>query len=227
MRGFKDRILDQLPAVKMPTLGKIVDIPVYLIHNSPDPEDYFFIFDFEQFVERSRSGVFVRPRLKVWAGRSDFARRRFARQFRESFAREFEAARRALDQGSKTELGWFGQVVGTGLGVASGTVSGFIALVVLALATTAGNAIWSALPNRPRFRRTKTDEERLEESIAETQSKVDGALAAMEVTLHPELHRHAYRGTTPGPRTGMDTEAWPLPPFVSEHLNDRKSTSWW
>jgi len=207
MRGLKDRILDHLPDVKMPTLGKSVDIPVYLIHNSPDPEDYFFIFDFEQFVETSRSGMFVRPRLKVWAGRGDFARRRFARQFRESFSREFEAARRALAQGSKSEIGWLGQVVGAGLGVASGTVPGFIALVVLALATSAGNTIWSALPNRPRLRRTKTDEEKLEESIAETQSKVDGALATMEVTLHPDLYHHAYRGATPGPRTGMNADA--------------------
>lgn len=227
MRGIKDRIWEQLPNVKMPSLGKTVDIPVYVIHNSADAEDYFFIFDFEQFVERSRAGMFVRPKLKVWAGRNDFARRRFARQFRESFSREFEAARAALAKGNEKELGWLGQLVGLGIGVAAHTVPGAIALLVLTIATSAGSAIWSALPNRPRLRRTKTEEEKLEDSIAETQGKVDGALAAMEVTLHPELHRHAYRGTRPGPRTGMETEAWPLPSFVSEHLNDKQSTSWW
>lgn len=227
MRGLRDRILDQLPTVKMPTIGKTVDVPVYVIHNSTDPEDYFFIFDFEQFVERSRSGMFVRPRLQVWAGRSDFGRRRFARQFRESFSREFESARTALAQTDTSNFGWMGQFVGAGLGAISGSLPGFIALIVLALATSVGSAIWSALPNRPRLGRTKSDEEKLEDSIADTQRKVDAALAAMDITVHPQLHRHAYRGAPPGPRTAMDADAWPLPSFVTEHLNDKKSTSWW
>ena len=86
-RKALDRLKDQLPVVKAPTLGTTVDVPVYVIHNSADAEDYFFIFDFEQFVERSRSGIFVRPKLKVWAGRNDFGRGAFARQFRGSLMR--------------------------------------------------------------------------------------------------------------------------------------------
>ncbi|MEO1638992.1 MAG: hypothetical protein AAFU41_07055 [Pseudomonadota bacterium] len=226
MRGVFDKITGALPEVKMPTIGKSVDVPVYVIHNSADAEDYFFIFDFEQFVERSRSGMFVRPRLLVWAGRGDFGRGAFARQFRESFAREFDVARKALSEGETKDVGWFGQVVGLGLGAAAQSIPGMVALIVLALATSAGGAIWARLPNRPRFRKTVSPEEKLEARIAETQGKVDAALAGMEVTLHRELYDHARKF---GPVAGgdLDYDAWPLPDYVRKHLTDQASTSWW
>lgn len=208
----------------MPTLGKTVDIPVYVIHNSPDPEDYFFIFDFEQFVERSRSGMFVRPRLKVWAGRDDFARRTFARQFRESFAREFDAARQAMATGKASGGGWFSWDLGKDL--ITGAVSSFVANIVLLVALSAGKMVWSALP-LPGFLRGKSDSEKLESSIEETQAKVDQALVDMEVTLHRTLFDHAFKDGTPGSRRALDYDAWPLPTFVAEHLTDKQSTSWW
>lgn len=224
MRGLKDRLWDNLPSVKMPTLGKTVDIPVYVIHNSPDPEDYFFIFDFEQFVERSRSGMFVRPRLKVWAGRDDFARRAFARQFRESFGREFDAARQAMSAGNTSGGGWFSWDLGKDL--ITGAVSNFVANVVLLVALSAGKMVWSALP-LPGFLRGKSDGEKLESSIEETQAKVDQALVDMEVTLHLELYQHACRDAGQGSRRQMDYDAWPLPAYVANHLTDQESTSWW
>jgi len=216
-RSIKDRLLDQLPSVKMPTLGKTVDIPVYVIHNSPDAEDYFFffIFDFEQFVERSRSGMFVRPRLKVWAGRNDFASGAFARQFRESFAREFDAARQAMAAGGRSGGGWFSWGIGKDL--ITGAVSGFVANIVLLVALSAGKMVWSALP-LPGFLRGKSDGEKLEQSISETQSKVDQALAEMEVTLHRELFDHAFQDGSSRSRRDL---------FVAKHLTDQASTSWW
>lgn len=223
MRSLKDRLMGQLPDVKLPTLGKPVDIPVYVIHNSGDPEDYFFIFDFEQFVERSRSGIFVRPRLKVWAGRSDFGRGAFARQFRTSFAHEFDAARAALAAGGGKKNGWFSW--GLGKDLLTGAISGFVANIVLLIATSAGKAILSQLP-LPGFLREKSDTEKLEASIADTQGKVDAALAEMEITLHRELYDHACKHG-PLSQRDMDYDAWPLPDFVRDHLTDRSSTSWW
>ncbi len=222
-RGIRERLWDQLPQVKMPTLGKIVDIPVYLIHNSADAEDYFFIFDFEQFVERSRTGMFVRPKLKVWAGRHDFGRAAFARQFRESFAQEFDAARAALAAGGGKKNGWFSWSLGKDL--LGGAVSGFVANIVLLVAMSAGKMVWSALP-LPGFLREKSDGEKLESNISETQTKVDTALAGMEVTLHRELYDHA-RKFGPISQRDMDYDAWPLPAFVRNHLTENGSTSWW
>jgi len=223
MRSLKDRILDQMPAVKMPSLGKTVDIPVYLIHNSADGEDYFFIFDFEQFVERSRSGMFVRPRLQVWAGRNDFGRGAFARQFGTSFAREFDAARAALAASGGQKNGWFSW--GMGKDLLTGAISGFVANIVLLVATSAGKKILSALP-LPGFLREKSDAEKLEANIADTQGKVDAALAEMEITLHRELYDHA-RKHGPLSQRDMVYDAWPLPSFVRDHLSDESSTSWW
>ena len=224
VRGIKDRIWNQVPALKLPTLGKTVDIPVYVIHNGSDPEDYFFILDFEQFVERSKSGIFVRPRLKVWAGRSDFARGAFGRQFRESFAHEFEHARQANSNANKSGSGWLGWDVAAGS--IPEAIGVFAAYVVLLVASSAGRVVWSALPI-PRFLRGKSAAEKVENEIAETQNRVDTALAAMEVTLHKDLHRHAKRDGAQVSIQGMTRDDWPLPRFVSEHINDRKSTSWW
>ena len=78
--GVAER-LASISLPELPRLGREAVIPVYVVHNSGDAEDYFFIFDFEEFVVRSREGVFVRPRLRVIAGRDDFDRADFAREF--------------------------------------------------------------------------------------------------------------------------------------------------
>lgn len=217
------KVAERIPNFEIPSIGKSVEIPVYLIHNSTNAEDYFFIFDFEQFVEQSKSGVFVRPKLLVWAGRDDFQRRAFARSFRESFTREFDLARSALSAGGQ-KAGWFswgGLRDAVSLGGAS-----FVANVVLLVGMSAGKMILSSLP-LPNIFQEKSDETKLEDSIAQTQSKVDEALEGMEVKLHRELWSHAWRGATPGSMSGMDKDAWPLPDQVRQHLHDGKSGSWW
>ncbi len=204
-----------VPEISLPKLGREVEIPVYLIHNSVDAEDYFFIFDFEQFEERSREGVFARPKLKIRAGWEDFSRRTFARSFREAFAREFEVTRAAQAAGSGKARGWFGW--GWGAGGLDGLVAAFVVNVLLLVATSAGSAVWKGL-GLDGLWRGKSDTEKLEVSIAQTQGPVDAALELLEIRLHIELYRHAWRGGAPGPLKGMDYEAWPLPASISRHL---------
>lgn len=223
-KKLTQRVKSTLPQISWPSLGRTVEIPVYVIHNSRDAEDYFFIFDFEEFVEKSREGMFVRPRLKVWAGRDDFERRVFARHFRESFTVEFDAARAALARGEDAAQGWFSWG-GLKELVTSGGAS-FVANVVLLVGVSAGRMIWEALP-LPKIFAGKSDQAKLDAAIAETQLKVDDALSQMTVTLHQELWTHAYRGGAPGPMTGMDRDGWPLPAHVREHLTDGTSSSWW
>lgn len=225
-REFVDRVRGTLPEFEWPTLGRQVDIPVYVIHNSADAEDYFFIFDFEEFVERSREGIFVRPALKVLAGRSDFSRTLFARQFREAFAREFDAARQALQAEKKKGqgIGWLGWDLG--FDAVSSLVASFVANVVLLLALTTGRAVLNLLPI-PGWARGKSKDVKLEDQIDATQQKVDEALERIDVTLHRDLYNHAWRGQAPGPLTGMDYDAWPLPGHVASHLEDGTSGSWW
>lgn len=215
--------MPRLPS--LPTLGREVEIPVYVIHNSEDAEDYFFIFDFEEFVGRSREGMFVRPKLKLWAGRDDFDRTGFARQFRQSFAKEFEAARVQLAT-QKAGGGWFGWLTGLGNDIVGGPLALFVANVVLLVGLSAGRMVLSQILPAA-LTRTKSDAAKLEDSIEETKQKVDAALHEIEIVLHIELYRHAYRGQAPGRLVGMDHDAWPLPDFVLAHLNDNQSASWW
>jgi hypothetical protein len=221
LEGLRKSVEHRLDA--LPTIKKTVELPVYVIHNSPDAEDYFFIFDFEDFVEASRSGLFVAPKLRVWAGRSDFRRRMFARQFRESFAREFDIARAQLAAQEPEKQGWFG-FLRNAIGDAA-SLSQIVSNVVLLVGVGAGKMILSrVLPKA--WLTGKSDERKLEEAIADTQSKVDAALENIEITLHPELYSHAYQGQPPGRLSGMDYDAWPLPGFVKHHLGAGKSRSW-
>ena len=218
--------LPEIALPDLPSLGKDVALPVYVIHNSTDPEDYFFIFDFEQFVEQTRAGVFVRPRLDVWAGRDDFDRAVFARQFRQSFAREFEIARLQLAHQSEKSGGWFSFLRGTFGDLKSGSLSGFAANVILLVATSAGQKLLGQiLPQR--WLAGKSDTAKLEQNINETQTKVDTALAGLEIRVHGDLQAHAFPGNPSGPRAPVDENAWPLPAYVAEHLGDGVSGSWW
>lgn len=229
MKSIKDKITETASALKLPALpalGRDVALPVYVIHNSGDAEDYFFIFDFEDFVEQSRQGWFVRPKLEVWSGRSDFNRRAFARQFRSSFAQEFELARQELAARKDVKTGWFGGLPGFFRDIAAPSLPGLLANLVLLVALSAGTKILTQiLPTHWTVK--KTDAQKLEDGIRETKDKVDLALGQIEITLHMDLYRHAYRGEPPGRLTGVDYDAWPLPAYVQQHLLDGTSGSWW
>ncbi|MEM8849000.1 MAG: hypothetical protein AAGE03_03085 [Pseudomonadota bacterium] len=211
-----DRARAALPRFALPEIGRAVEIPVYVIHNSPDAEDYFFIFDFEQFVERSRAGLFARPKLKVWAGRDDFDRRSFARQFRQGFAREFDMARALPAEESSKKRGWLGWLPAPTdlIGLASTLATN----VVLLVALSAGKLVFGEW-RRPGWLQRRSEAEALEAAIAETQGKVDAALERVEIVLHMELYRHAWRGKPGGRLKGMDYDAWPLPHSVARHLD--------
>ncbi|MEM7470795.1 MAG: hypothetical protein AAF340_05530 [Pseudomonadota bacterium] len=217
------RLRKSLPLPDIPQIGRSVDVPVYMIHSGADAEDYFFIIDFEQFVEHSRKGLFVRPKLNVSAGRDDFDRAAFAQRFRENFAREFDLARSALSQ-SDESAGWFSWAGLKDL-VSSGGAS-FVANVVLLAGLSAGKMIWSAL-SLPAIFEERSKKSQLEDAITATQSKVDEALAAMDVIVHRQLWEHAQKHGATLPKPELDINAWPLPEHVSNHLNDGKSSSWW
>lgn len=219
------RVVETLSGI---TLASDVEIPVYLIHNTPDAEDYTFLIDFERFLRESKSGLFARPVLKIWAGRSDFDRATFARNLREAFSHEF-ARMRAGAKTPKSE-GWFSLKFNDLL---SGTAAvHFVGTVVLYVAVTGGKmaagGIAGALGLDRAVRWIRGDKaSRIEADIAARQRVVDAALAETRIVLHRDLYIHAYRGTDPGPLTGIDHDAWPLPDYVTAHLHDRKTSSWW
>ncbi len=220
---IKKNLMGYLPEFRLPDLTKKAEISVYMIHNSVDPEDYFFLFDFEEFVDRSEAGFFVKPALKVFSGRDDFSRTRFAREFREVFASEFDRMRSELAS-KKGKRGWLDW--NFGINTALDVIGGLVANLVLAVALQVGQRVLSGIA-LPKLLTGRTAEAKLADEIDKTKQKVEGALAEIEVTLHPELYQHAYRDGVLGKNTAMDRDAWPLPEFVRVHLRDERSGSWW
>ncbi|MEL7115684.1 MAG: hypothetical protein AAGP08_08840 [Pseudomonadota bacterium] len=225
-RDLMNRAEDALPQIDVPSLGKEVALPVYVVHNSRDAEDYFFIFDFEHFVEGTRAGWFVRPKLTLWAGRSDFARSRFARQFRESFAREFDIARAQLAAQEAKPQGWFGYLSTSVRDLRGRSLSDLVANIVLLVATSTGKAVLRhILPQG--WLSAKSDAAKLEDGIETTRAQVDAALMNLDIRLHPELYAHAYRDGPQGRNADLDRAAWPLPAYVRQHLHDQTGGAWW
>jgi hypothetical protein len=220
MVSFSD-FRDALSGLSLPTLGKETEIAVYMVHNSDDAEDYFFLFDFEEFADRSRAGIFVRPVLRVYAGRDDFSRATFSREFRAVFAREFDRMRSELAKG-RGKMGW----LTWGSNSVMDLIGGFVANLVLAVALSLGKQVLSMV-GLADILKGRSAEAKLADEIDRTKGKVETALSALEVTIHPELYEHAYRHGLKGPISGMDRAAWPLPDFARAHLTDGESGSWW
>lgn len=216
-------VTDWILGISMPSLMSEVEIPVYMIHNSPHPNDYFFLFDFEEFVDRSAKGFFVRPMLRVFAGRDDFSRSQFASDFRQVFSHEFDRMRDEMSQ-STGKRGWLDWNIG--IGAVSDMVGGFVANLVLAVALSVGKKLIGQI-SLPNLFKGKSTEAKLVDEIDRTKTLVEAALERIEITLHRELYDHAYRDGPMGKISGLDREAWPLPGYVRRHLEQGKSGAWW
>lgn len=207
----------QLPS--FPSFTREVPIAAYLVHRSDDPEDYFFLFEFGEFVERSKAGFLVRPKLQVIAGRQDFNRATFARHMREAFGREFEGMRAAL--GNPAKGSWFSLEWLELLKSPTALVSSVMANTVLLVATTAGKSLL------PAWMKGRSKEVRLEDEISGLKSRIDTALAEMSITIHPDLQLRCHRLGGVFPYVEDTEENWPLPPYVAEHLDAGEGGAWW
>lgn len=217
--------LPDLP--EMPQVLPRAEVPVYLVHQGRGAEDYFFVFDFEDFVTRSKTGVFVRPALTLFAGRDDFDRAVFAGHFRESFARAFDEMRLALkaeQEAAGTRWGWLGWVPDVAL--IAGPALGAVGLFVMAVAVLAGRAVLPVV-KLPAWARRKSPEARLEDEIEGLKGRVDQALRRIDVQMHPELQLQAIRKGGPGDPDAIVFGDWPLPAHVMAHLEDGQSVAVW
>ena len=221
VRGALDTAWDQLPEFNLTT---DVEIPVYVIHHGPDAEDYEILCDFVGFMTANQKGFLARPVLRVWAGRQDFQKYLFARRLREDFTAQFEVLRLAL-RAERESSGWGFPTVGEVFLFGAQLTGQIVAALLLWIATETGRAaigqITQILRNSTlgKLVRGKSTEEQLEDLIDEKKAVIDEGLARLEITLHRDLYLHAWRGQSPGPMTGMDRDAWPLPGFVSERLD--------
>jgi|GEM_PF-2424898 len=225
---LSSEVTRHLPEVQSLSLARRAEIPVYIIHGSTDPEDYVFLFDFGAFMSESRQGMFVRPALKLWAGRDDFARRAFARKLRAGFAREFERmeAEKHAELEARGKRSWLSYLPGMELALLAG--AGFMQTPVLFMAVTTGRAALGEVQRM--LRMVRSDKSHLAELDREVEAKkaeIDAALMDIDISLHRDLYVHAWRGHAPGSLSGLDYDAWPLPAEVAKHLDDGVTRGWW
>ena len=222
LSDLADAAWEQVPEV---SLTSEVEIPIYLIHQGPGAEDYEILCDFAAFMAANQKSFLARPVLKVWAGRQDFERHLFARELRQAFSDQFEklrAAERAERERTSWSLPSVGDGVLWGLSLTGNIVGGILLWIATETGRTAlgrirevvgGSIVGKALNG-------ESAEDRLEELIDEKKEVVDAALSRLDITLHRDLWARAWRGQAPGPMTGMDRDAWPLPDFVQERMQD-------
>ncbi|MEM7642204.1 MAG: hypothetical protein AAF366_06710 [Pseudomonadota bacterium] len=178
-------------------------VSVWLLHPDRRPDYYETVFDFADFVEKTRERT---PRLIVWTGRLDLDEAGLRGTLRRIVSAEIDAARAQLASGGEMAAD---REVRQGMGlvltlVAQGTL--------LAMRATPAGLAMSALLGasglliaRDRERPDPDALATLEAEIARVQHATDAALERMELRLHPDLAAE-----------GGDPEAWPLPLAVRE-----------
>lgn len=219
-------------------------VPAYIVHDSADADDYSIYFQVREITENLRKGVFVRPKIELWSGRSDLNRARLSKNLRHEFVRQLEKdkqerlqkfndERQALagsGEPVKTSLAakisWLGSAVAATLLVANPIAD----VIILFIAVTSGKAAlmdmikmlklgvssWSA---------EKTDaakESELEEMVDSKTNAIDQALENIEIRLHPLMYKaaHDHYGLAATSARGLVTDADPLPEFIETMVQD-------
>ena len=221
LKGALNTAWDQIPDV---SLISDIEVPVYVLHHGPGAEDYELLCDFETFMKESQSGLLKRPALRIWAGRSDFERHLFACHLREAFSNQFDMVRNAhRAEAEARRKSWLqfpslSELILMGLTGAAGLAGSLLLYLATSMGGKALEDIFARLKSA--VGASSDPEQELEKLIAEKKSTIDEGLARIEISLHRDLYAYAWRGQRPGPMTGIDRDAWPLPGFVRERMDD-------
>ena len=90
---FLDRIFPECP------------VPAFMLPTGPSPEDYVLIFQFDEVLDKLKSGVLVRPKIEVWAARKDDRDpERFRQELKQGFECQFNEARAKLIKARQPEI---------------------------------------------------------------------------------------------------------------------------
>jgi hypothetical protein len=68
-------------------------VPLFLLPVGGKPDEFICIFDFEEVATKLQSGILVRPRIEVWAGRDDLNRGHLGIVLRDEFTRQLHEKR--------------------------------------------------------------------------------------------------------------------------------------
>ena len=72
-------------------------VPAFMLPTGPYAEDYVFVFQIEEMLDNLQSGVFVRPKIEIWAARdSGYNLEHFIEELEQDFVRQFNEVQESL-----------------------------------------------------------------------------------------------------------------------------------
>ena len=80
-------------------------VPAFMLPTGPYAEDYVFVFQIEEMLDNLQSGVFVRPKIEIWAARdSGYNLEHFIEELEQDFVRQFNETREELEKANEAQI---------------------------------------------------------------------------------------------------------------------------
>ena len=184
----------------------------------PGIEDYTFVFQMEEMLDTLRSGVFVRPKIEVWAARhSGFDAEHFIEELEQDFKRQFNEAQESLSKAfqphiqrlESKERHLSAEIRREATGATLRSAANWTALTLLL--TPAGALLLIGLGMRPRlnlfglladYMRTRGERDQFVEQFNDELKKLNSemhgknkamqrAVRRLEVKVHPRIQEIA------------------------------------
>ena len=90
-------VLSQLKSMSIDKVFPECPAPPFMLPTGLGVEDYVIVFDLDEITNRLRSGLFVRPKIEVWSGRSgEYDLEHFGQELVQDFLNQYEEARQGL-----------------------------------------------------------------------------------------------------------------------------------
>lgn len=218
-------------------------VPAYIIHQSHNSDDYLIYFQVEAMTENLRNGIFIRPKIEIWSGRSDLDRTKLAKSLRVEFIHQLEKEKqeklqehhkqqKEVSENTETmkgnlisKISWLGSAVAAALLVSNPIANA----VILFIAVTSGKSALSEVIKMLRLSMSswsadkinKEKEKELEDEINNKSEAIDEALEHIDIKLHPALYKaaHNHYGIAATSAKGMVINADPLPEFINSLIS--------
>ena len=193
-------------------------VPAFMLPTGPYAEDYVFVFQIEEMLANLQSGVFVRPKIEIWAARdSGYNLDHFIEELEQDFVRQFNEVQGSLtkafqphvQQLESNERHLSNEIRREATGPTLRSAANWTALTLLL--TPAGALLLIGLGMRPRLKlfgllsdylRTRGERDQFVEQfnseIKKLNSEMDSknktlqrAVKRLEVKVHPRIQEIA------------------------------------
>ena len=193
-------------------------VPAFMLPTGPGIDDYVFIFNLEEMLENLRSGILVRPKIVVWAGRAgDYNLEHFTDELEQDFVRQFNEAQESLAEAfqphiqrlESRERQLSNEFLKEATGPALRSAANWTALTLLL--TPAGALLLIGLGMKPRLKlfgllrnyltargergevleQFNSEMKKLESHMQSKDKALQRAMRRIQVRLHPKIHEIA------------------------------------